>query len=196
MTCMARSNPPRARRPRHAPLLAAAVLAALLAAPASRALKSDRGQPLQVHAQRFEGEQRRHIVHLYGDVTLEQGSLRGSAARATVYTDAGNKVIRVVLEGRPARLSQQLDGGGEMHGSALTIDYAPGSDTATLIGDAHVQQSGRGSFSGAKLTYNTQTGAMQGVGGRGRVQLIFQPRAKAGPARPVSASAPAGGGTR
>ena len=181
----------------HIRLLAACTLLALAAASTAFALTADRSQPLAVTAQRFSVDQAKHIAHLHGDVTLKQGSLHGSGTEATVYMDAGNRITRIVIMGNPARLSQQMDTGGEMHGSALTIDYTPGANTATLMGDAHVEQVGRGNYSGAKLVYDTHTGAMQGEGGTGQVKLIFEPRAKAGatpsgaPASPVQRVQPA-----
>ena len=188
MTCTGPSCRRRAMRRDHIRLLAACTLLALAAACSTFALTVDRSQPLAVTAQRFSVDQTKHIAHLHGEVVLEQGSLHGSGTDATVYMDAGNKITRIVLMGDPARLSQQMDAGGEMHGSALTIDYTPDANTATLMGDAHVEQAGRGSFSGAKLVYDTGTGAMQGEGGRGQVKLIFQPRAQAG-AAPLGAPA-------
>ena len=196
MTSTAPCNRPRAMRPeRNTPLSALILLALLLAPLTAQALRSDRDQPMLVNAK--NAEKAPGIAHLNGDVVLRQGSLHGSGAHGIIYTDAKGKVTRVVLEGSPARLSQQMDGGGEMHGAALTIDYTPASGTAVLIGDANVDQSGHGSFSGAKLVYNTRTGAMQGEGGRGQVQLIFQPRRKSAPAAPASskpAHAGSGGG--
>ncbi len=186
MTCTAPICPPRHRRTERRVLLLAALLPMLLSAPAW-ALRSDRQQPMQVNAQRFNADQSQHITHLYGNVVMTQGSLRGSADTATVYTDAANKITRIVLDGGPARLQQQLDGGGQMHAHAQTIDYTPADDTAVLVGDAHVDQQGRGSFAGARLVYNTQSGAMQGEGGNGgEVHLTFQPRDK------TAAPAPAG----
>ena len=185
MTSTVPCNRPRAMRPERTVLLSALVLPALLLAPlTAQALKSDRDQPMLVNAK--NAEKAPGIAHLNGGVVLRQGSLHGSGDHGIIYTDAKGKVTRVVLEGSPARLSQQMDGGGEMHGAALTIDYTPASDTAVLIGDANVDQSGHGSFSGAKLVYDTRTGAMQGEGGRGQVQLIFQPRRKSAPAGPAS----------
>ena len=195
MTCTAPSCPRRTPRPDRRALLPALALLALLLAPTAQALKSDRQQPLRVNAQRFVAAQDQHITKLFGDVTLQQGSLHGVASRGTVYTDAKNKVTRVVLEGSPAQLSQQLDGGGEMRSTAATIDYSPATETAILIGAAHVDQPGRGSYSGARLVYNTNTGAMQGEGASGgQVHLIFQPHDKTAtptPAKPATVAPPA-----
>ena len=191
MTRTAPSCPRRTPRLDRRALLPALALLALLLAPAAQALKSDRQQPLLVNSNSFKAEQNQHITTLLGNVTLQQGTLKGLALKGTVYTDANNKVTRVVLEGNPARLSQQLDGGGEMHSTASTIDYSPATDTAILIGDAHVDQPGRGSYSGARLVYNTSTGAMQGEGGGGgQVHLIFQPHDKIAAPKPAKPAKP------
>lgn len=195
MTCTAPSCPQRTMRLDRRALLPALALLTLALAPAAWALKSDRQQPLLVNAQRFVAAQDQHITKLFGDVTLQQGSLHGAATKGTVYADAKNRVTRVVLEGGPAQLSQQLDGGGEMHSTAATIDYSPVTETAILIGAAHVDQPGRGSYSGARLVYNTSTGAMQGEGGSGgQVHLIFQPHDKTAtptPTKPATIAPPA-----
>lgn len=192
MTCTAPSCPRRAMRTERRLPFALPALLALLLAPAAHALQTDRQQPLQVYAKQSYASQTEHIAKLTGNVTLTQGSMHGDADRATIYTDANNQVTRVVMHGNPAHISQQQDGGGEMHGSAQTIDYTPDNDTAILTGDAHIDQPGRGSFSGARLVYNTQTEAMQGEGGSGLVHLVFQPRQKtAKPAHAASSAKPA-----
>jgi lipopolysaccharide export system protein LptA len=82
-------------------------------------------------------------------------------------------------------MQQALDGGGQMHAHAETIDYKVDSDTVILTGNAHVDQTGQGSFDGAHLVYNTKTGAIEGNGGdNGQVHLILEPHKREADAKP------------
>lgn len=185
-------------------LAAPGLLLALMALPAA-ALQSDRQQPLNINAQHFTAVKDPGVSRFWGQVTLSQGSLKGDAAQATAYTNADNKITRVVLEGTPAHLSQQQDDGSTMQAQAQRIDYTPDTDTVILTGAAQVVQPGHGSFQGERLVYNTQTGAMQGESAAGgEVHVTFQPRPKKPAAlapagktpAPAASSGKPGGGSR
>ncbi|UXI67496.1 lipopolysaccharide transport periplasmic protein LptA [Tahibacter amnicola] len=168
---------PRSRA--RASLSLVAVLA--LAAPAAFAKKSDQEQPLDVYANHFQADQGKQTTVLSGSVKLTQGTIQGEADKGTVHQDKNNQIQRVVLEGKPARLQQQLDdGGGMMRASAHTIDYAGESATAVLSGDAVVVQEGRGEFRGERIVYNTASGEVTGgsESGSGRVHLKMLPKPK------------------
>ncbi|HVB83701.1 MAG TPA: lipopolysaccharide transport periplasmic protein LptA [Rhodanobacteraceae bacterium] len=164
------------------------------------ALQSDRQQPLNVNAQHFTAVKDPGVSRFSGNVTLSQGSLKGDAAQATAYTNADNKITRVVLEGTPAHLSQQQDDGSLMQAQAQRIDYTPDTDTVILTGAAQVVQPGHGEFQGERLVYNTQTGAMQGESAAGgEVHVTFQPRPKQPSSRkpaPAASSGKPGSGSR
>ena len=140
------------------------------------AVESDQHQPIEVSANHFTASRNGATV-LSGAVVITQGTLEAHAEKGTAHRNAAGKVSRIVLEGKPARFQQKMDGGGVLHARGDTIDYQVGSDTITLNGNAHVQQPGQGSFNGAHLLYNSATGAMQGNGGnQGRVHLTLEPR--------------------
>jgi lipopolysaccharide export system protein LptA len=115
----------------------------------------------------------------------------------------------VVLTGNPAHFRQTQDSGMLVHGQAGTIDYKVSENKVILIGDATVTQEGRGTFHGARLTYDTDTGAIEGNAAAGsRVHITLQPRkpapaagkpASSGTAAPAAtsstAAAPAPAGT-
>ncbi len=152
-----------------------ALLLVLLPLSSVQALQSDRNQPLYVNSNSFKAEQNNHIAHLFGNVQIRQGSLNGTADKAVTYMNQRGHIIRIVLNGTPAHLSQKLDNGSTMQASATTIDYDVSHDTATLTGHAIVIQPGQGRFEGYRLVYNTQTGEITGNSdGKGRVHLIFQ----------------------
>lgn len=158
------------------PLLA---LTALLLAPAAHALKTDREQPLNVSASRWNGALKGGVQQLSGEVLIEQGSLKANADNAELFSAAGDSgnIERVVLTGKPARLTQQLDGGeGTVVATAARIEYSLADGIAQLIGDARVDRAGD-RMSAATITYEVQSGRMQAAGAEGqRVQITLQPR--------------------
>lgn len=140
-------------------------------------MESDRTQPIQIHAE--SGKKSSGTAVLVGNVIITQGSLEAHANKGTAYS-ANGKVVRMVLLGTPATFTQALDNGGNVRASADTIEYKVGADTIVLTGHAHVEQAGQGEFRGARLVYNTGTGAISGQGGEsGPVELILQPRTSA-----------------
>lgn len=164
--------------------LALGLLAATALSPA-QALESDRTQPIRVQADSAKSTTDGRAV-LIGAVVVTQGSLEAHASKGTAYSDAG-KVVRIVLLGAPATFAQALDAGGRVHAAADHIEYQVGADTIVLSGHAHVEQTGKAEYSGARLVYNTSTGAISGNGGNtGQVELILQPRTSA----PVPAESP------
>ena len=169
------------------------VLAAALASPAAHALKTDREQPLNVSSNTFQTNQEKHLTVLTGAVKLDQGSIKGEADKGTVHQNDANEIVRVVLEGKPAKLDQKLDGdGGMMRSQARTIDYDNTSSTAVLTGNAIVVQEGRGTFKAERIVYNTESGEITGGSeGGGRVTMQALPQPKKAPAdKPAATPAP------
>jgi lipopolysaccharide export system protein LptA len=170
------SNPGRGGAERSLRGTVALILALLLPAAPTFALSTDRNQPLDVRAQYQRMTQGRaggsdtNFATLTGNVRMEQGSLKAQGDEAKLYdttkggTGGGdNQVRRMQLTGKPARLEQRMDGdGGLMKASAATIHYNTETGIAELDGDVVVVQEGRSEFRGAHMTYNTNTGAMEG----------------------------------
>ncbi|WP_325279433.1 lipopolysaccharide transport periplasmic protein LptA [Tahibacter sp.] len=151
----------------------------VLAVPAAQALKSDREQPLEVAANHFATNQNKHLTVLTGAVKLTRGTMKGESDKGTVYQSDDDEINRVVLEGKPARLQQQLDSGGLMRATAANIDYDTEKATAVLTGNAVVIQEGRGEFRGERIVYNTETGELTGEGAAGGgITMKMQPKAK------------------
>lgn len=171
---------PRLRRAASLSPILSVALAAALAAPAAHALKSDRDQPLNVSSNTFRTDQNKHVTVLTGAVKLDQGTIKGEADTGTVHQNENNEIVRVVLDGKPAKLDQKLDGdGGMMRSSAAKIDYDNGSSTAILTGNAIVIQEGRGTFRAERIVYNTESGEITGgVEGGGRVTMQALPQPK------------------
>ena len=152
------------------------------------AKQSDRSQPMQVNAKRFDGFQKPDSVStLQGNVVITQGTLKATGDQAKVYFDGNSQISRVVITSGPAHIEQLDDSGNLMQGNAASIDYDNIKGIAVLSGNASVTQKGRGEAHGDKLTYNTQTSQMTGdSAGDGMVHMTFLPKAK-----PAAAPAPA-----
>ena len=169
---------------------------ALLFTAQAQALSSDREKDLEVFAaynKSVMGSRNAAENHtlLQGNVRMEQGSLKARGDEARLFdAGAGNEARRMVLTGKPAHLEQRLDGdGGLMTARAAEIDYNDGSGIAVLTGDVVVVQEGKSEFRGPRMTYNTNTGAMEGGSQApgSEVRMIFKAKKPAAtPAKPAS----------
>ncbi len=161
----------------------------------AHALSSDSEKNLEVRASYNKMVTTTPSFALFkGNVRLEQGSLRASADEARVYegNDSGDSSRRIVLTGSPARLEQMQDNnGGLMTARAAEIDYNDSSHIAILSGDVVVVQEGKSEFRGQRMTYNTQTGAMEGGSQApgSEVHMTFKPRPK-NPVKPATDANP------
>lgn len=169
-------------RPRNAELLAFALLAL---ASAAAARETDRQQPMSVAADDTDavltedGESR-----LLGNVLITQGTLRISADAATISRTGGD-VVRVVFEGRPARLQQENDNGALMKAQGNRIDYDVAAEHVVLSGAVAVDQAGD-TLRGERITYDLKSGRLKAAGDGsegGRIRMTIQPR-------PAGAAAP------
>ena len=168
-------------------------LAACLVCSAPQAKQSDSSQPVQVDADHSLMNQDKGLLTLTGNVHIDQGTMHLDGAKAVGNFDQDNKIEHAVLTGSPAHMHQQMDDGSMVRGQANTIDYKVSNNTIVLIGDASVVHEGQGEFHGARLTYNTDSGQINGEGGPGgQVHMILQPQKKSAPAqKPASASSAA-----
>ena len=164
-------------------LLLAAI--GMLAFAAAHALSSDRDKNLEVRASYNKMVTTTPSYALFKDnVRIEQGSLKASGDEARVYEGDGSNDSgrRIVLSGSPARLEQLQDNnGGLMTARAAEIDYNDGSHIAILTGDVVVVQEGKSEFRGQRMTYNTETGAMEGGSQApgSEVHMTFKPKPRA-----------------
>src|SRR3569623_1128949 len=154
-------------------------LAAL--APSAFALKTDREQPLDVRADYSKTDQKANVTVLTGNVRFVQGTVKGNGDKATLRQGDDNQIRRVLIEGKPAKLEEQLDNnGGMMHSHAANIDFDAETNIAVLTGDAVVVQEGRGEFHSERIVYNTESGEITGGtdSPAGGVHIIVQPKNK------------------
>jgi len=142
------------------------------------AKSSDRNQPINVDAGTSDcsvSDERLPCL-LTSGVTITQGTLEIQATRADLRRSNG-EFQRVILNGGPVKMKQQMDDGGWVDATAAQADYNMPSDTVVLTGNAVVNQPGQGKIEGQRIVYNMSTGRVQGGGeGQGRVRMQFQPR--------------------
>lgn len=150
---------------------------------------SDRNQPMDLKSDRSScGVDDTGACTFTGNVVITQGTLRISAAEATMHRNDGD-VSRVVLTGSPVILRQQMDDGTPMTSRAAQVDYDLRSEVVVFSGSVSIEQP-RGTLSGDRIVYSLQTGRVEGGGeGRGRVHMRILPRGT--PAAETPAQEPA-----
>lgn len=161
-------------------LLPVALLAAALPLAAVHGKSSDRRQPMDIDAgaSDYSLEDGRPTV-LSGGVTIRQGSLNITSARAEI-TQRNGDPVRAVLTGGPVKLSQQLDDGTPMNAQANRVDYDLVNEIVVFSGNVTITQP-RGTLSGQRVTYNMRTGNVNSGGGDGgRVKMRILPRSARG----------------
>ena len=113
---------------------------AAIAAP-TWALSTDKSQPIEVHADQFNGDEVKQTAVYSGNVVVDQGSMNLTGARLDLaITPKGYR--RATITGSPARFKQQRDpktkGVEEwVHAHASRITYDEETDKVTLEGKAH-----------------------------------------------------------
>ena len=125
-----------------------AALTAALAAPVF-ALSTDRDQAIEVHADRFDGDEVKQTAVYTGNVIVDQGSMQITGARLEVrITPKGYR--QATVTGEPSRFRQQRDPDPKnpinewMHARASKIVYDEETDTVTLIGAAYLSRTENG----------------------------------------------------
>lgn len=168
-------------------LLLPLLLAGLFTSGRALALAEDRDQPISLKADRLEIDQKSGVARYEGDVEMEQGSLRITAARIVIRRK-GNEVTQVEAEGTPVKIHQRPAAGREeTRAEARRVEYDLKAATVRLTGQAHIWQNGS-EFSGETILYDSQHGVVRASGGeqkddkkKERVEVILQPRKESAP---------------
>lgn len=163
--------------------LSAAALSALLASTSSLALPEDRTKPVHISADSARIDENTGITHYKGSVEIRQGTLQINAESVDLYRSNGG-IDRLVAKGRktaahfrqkPAADQPWTDAWGN------TLEYDVSKQNLTISGNGKVQQ-GKDRFSGERIIYNIDRSIVNAFGGKegkGRVQMVIQPKAKA-----------------
>ena len=165
-------------------LLVSLFLAAAASGPAL-ALDTDRDQPIEVTADRFNGDEVKQTAVYSGNVIVTQGSMRLTGSRLELsVTPKGYR--RVAVTGKPAHFKQQRDRKKAhvdewVHADANSIVYDEETDTVTLQGKAALNRTENGiskdMTSGESIVYDMRNARSQVQGAKGqRVTTIIAPR--------------------
>ncbi len=121
----------------------------------------------------IEGETQ---MKFWGNVSIEQGTLKINADDAMVYNDKEG-VSKVVLSGNPVHMKQFIDVEyGEINVKANKIDYRIKSDLLYMTGDVVIKSKVQGEMHGEKITMNLKTKEISGEKSENqRVRLILKP---------------------
>lgn len=157
------------------------VVSALLAAPVLAA-KTDREQPMQVGANQSQTSEKTGITVLSGDVRIDQGSLMIRADRGEIEQKDG-EVSRVVFDGAPVHLEQDIDQQGRLKADAKRIEYLLSEQKVVMTGGVRIERP-RGVLTGERVVYHLDSGEMAAGEPGGRVNMTIAPKPKA--AKPAS----------
>jgi len=157
----------------------ALALLTLLASSTVFALSTDRDQELEVNAGRSVFNEDKEYYLLTDGFHLRQGSLKIDADRARIFGSFGKEFKRIIVEGKPARMQQMLDGEpGLFKARAEVIRYDLEKDIMVLTGHVVVTQH-RGQMHSEKMVYDIVNGKVSAGSARGsspgRVQMRIEP---------------------
>jgi len=192
------------------PRMLLACLCGLLAAAPAWALKTDKSQPINIHADhadfKNDPQDNSNGTGIYtGHVVITQGSIVLQGDKA-ILSIVNNDLSTADITGDPATFVQRPDAGEPIHGEALEITYDAAKDEIVLITNAKLTQAviqhvtnglSKGEIPDERLMtadvvhYNTETQHVVAKAGDEdqRVHLSFPPKTVA----PASTTAPADG---
>lgn len=156
----------------------------LVAAPVFAA-KTDREQPMQVGADHSQTSEKTGITVLSGDVRIDQGTLSIRADRGEFEQKEG-EVSRVILDGTPVHLEQDIDQQGRLKADARRIEYLLSEQKVVMTGGVRIERP-RGLLTGERVIYHLDSGEMEAGEPGGRVNMTIAPKPKAATPAPTEA---------
>ena len=167
--------------------------------PLSHAERADRDQPVHLEAEQVSIDDAKQISTFTGKVLLTQGTLTIRGDKLVVKQNQEGLQLGTAT-GQPASFRQKREGFEEyVEGYGERIEYDSANTTVDLYGQARIQR-GHDEVRGAHISYNFKTEIFQArstpdqgaeSGGKGRVQVIIQPKNNPVPATPVDDYSPA-----
>ena len=143
-------------------------------------LPEDRDQPIRISADRAEMDDASGTAVYHGDVRMDQGTMRVTAATLTIETE-DEAVVRITARGaeagEPAQYEQQPAVDQELvHARARTIVYLTADERIELRGNAHLRQS-EDQFEGDLISYDMRARKVtaSSEGDSGRVNFTIAP---------------------
>jgi len=157
-------------------------LTALLLSSQCFALPEDRNEPIHVSADKARIDENTGVTHYWGDVSIRQGTMQINADEVELYrSEAGLDRIVAIGKGKDAHFRQkptQEQPWTDAYGSRM--DYQVSKQSLTITGNGRVHQ-GKDRFSGERIVYDIERSIVNAFGGKegkGRVQMVIQPKAK------------------
>lgn len=144
----------------------------------SRALDSDAKEPIYIEADRATYDENSGETVYTGNVQATQGSLVVNSDQMTVYQKEG-VTQKVVAIGKPVRLKQTPEGGGEdMNGTSARAEYFPEEGLLILLDKAVVSQ-GTMTTESDRIEYDSAKGLAKAgspSSNTKRVHVTIQPK--------------------
>lgn len=144
----------------------------------SQALDSDAKEPIYIEADRATYDENTGETVYIGNVKSTQGSLVVNADQMTVYQKEG-VTEKVVAVGKPVRLKQTPEGGGEdMNGTSARAEYFPEKGLLILLEKAVVSQ-GTMTTESDRIEYDSAKGLAKAGSPNSntkRVHVTIQPK--------------------
>ena len=153
------------------------LLCLLVASAPAFALKSDREQPMQVGADAASSSVESGVTVLTGNVKIDQGTLSIRADRGEVE-QKNEDVHRVILDGAPALLQQDIEGQGLLKAQAKRIEYLLADNRVVMTGGVRIERP-RGVMTGERVVYHLDSGEMEAGEPGGRINMTIAPKPKA-----------------
>ena len=159
-------------------------LGLLLAAASSSllALPDDRRQAIEIEAREAVREEASGLTVYQGNVTISQGTIEIRADKVSVFT-SGNKVGRILAEGRPARYQQQPEvDSGLVVAQGNAIEYNVETDIILLTGNASLEQQ-EATLTGERIEYDLRREVIRAKGsdsGDDRIRMVIPPSQQQG----------------
>ena len=119
-------------------------------------------------------------IKYWGNVSIEQGSLKIKADDAIIFNDKDG-ITRVVLTGKPVTMEKIIDQEfGKIKVKANKITFNVRDDKLLMTGKVVINSKLQGEMSGENISMNLKTKEIKGnnVNGDERVKLIIKPKSK------------------
>ena len=137
------------------------------------ALQEDSRQPVYIHSDRAQRDNKKNITVYESNVELTQGGLKILADKITVY-DKNGSIGKIIATGQPAHYRQQpIDGKGDLIAKANSIEFEFEKEHILLRGNASVYQDGS-TITSEVINYDIRSAVMK-ADSDDRVRIVIPP---------------------
>jgi len=135
-------------------------------------------QKIHLTADSFSGSGNNGISHYSGNVQIKQGNIMLTGDRLETLHPQG-KLAKVIISGSPAEFTRQsIDNQNAVQGTANIIEYDLTTKTILFSEDAQIEQVGKHTIKGHKLTYDMSRKTIHGESTpdrKKRISVTFTP---------------------